>query len=90
MIEVTVNKFRAKLKESVERVISNHEPMRVSRRNGDDFIVISADDWLQEQETLYVLQNSSLMEQIAISSKTHKKGKGYKPNRKELDEINSI
>ncbi len=90
MIEVTVNKFRAKLKESVERVISNHEPMRVSRRNGEDFIVISADDWSQEQETLYVLQNSSLMEQISLSSKTHKKDKGYKPNRKELDEINSI
>ncbi len=90
MIEVTVNKFRAKLKESVERVISNHEPMRVSRRNGEDFIVISTDDWSQEQETLYVLQNSSLMEQISLSSKTHKKGKGYKPNRKELDEINSI
>ena len=90
MLEVTVNKFRAKLKESVERVISNHEPMRVSRRNGGDFVVISADDWLQEQETLYVLQNSSLMEQIALSSKTHRKGKGYKLNRKELDEIDSI
>ena len=90
MLEVTVNRFRAKLKESVERVISNHEPLRVSRRNGGDFIVVSADDWSQEQETLYVLQNSSLMEQIVLSSKIHKKGKGYKPSRKELEEINSI
>jgi antitoxin YefM len=73
MLEVTVNKFRANLKESVERVISNHEPMLVSRQNGGDFIVVSADDWLQEQETLYVLQSSSLMEQIALSSETHKK-----------------
>ena len=74
MLEVTVNKFRANLKESVERVISNHEPLRVSRRNGGDFVVIGAEDWSQEQETLYVLQNSSLMEQIALSSETHKKG----------------
>ncbi len=71
-------------------VISNHEPLRISRRNGEDFIVVSADDWSQEQETLYVLQNPSLMEQIAISSKTNKKGKGYKLNRNELDEINSV
>ncbi len=90
MLEVTVNKFRANLKESVEQAISNHEPLRVSRRNGGDFIVVSADDWSQEQETLYVLQNSSLMKQIAISSKTNESCKGYKPNRKELDEINSV
>lgn len=90
MKEMSVNKFRANLKESVEGVILNHEPMRVSRRNGSDFIVISIDDWLQEQETLYVLQNSSLMQQIALSSRTHKKGKGYRPKRKELDEINSV
>ena len=73
MIEITVNKFRADLKNSVEQVISSHEPMRISRRKGGDFIVISVDDWLQEQETLYVLQNSSLVKQITQSSKTHGK-----------------
>ena len=90
MREITANKFRANLKDSVEKIISNHEPLRVSRRNGDDFVVIGAEDWAQEQETIYVLQNSSLMKQIARSAKTHKDSKGYRPNKKELDEINSL
>lgn len=90
MKEISVNKFRADLKNSVEQVISNHEPMKISRRKGGDFVVISMDDWRQEQETLYVLQNSSLMKQISQSSKTHSKGKGHKLRKEELDEINRI
>lgn len=48
------------------------EPERV-------FIVMSADDWEQEQETLHVLQSKNLMQQIADSLETHIRGKGYKP-----------
>jgi antitoxin YefM len=51
---------------------------------------MSAEDWEREQETLYVLQNSSLMKQIAESTKDHKSSGGYKPTKKELDEINSL
>ena len=90
MQEITVNKFRANLKDSVEQVISNHEPIKVSRRSGGGFIVIGVDDWEREQETLYVLQNSSLIKQIALSTKTHNKGRGYKPKKEDLDEINSV
>lgn len=90
MHQMTVNQFRANLKNSVERVTRNHEPMHITRRNGDDFVVVSAEDWEQEQETLYVLQNSSLLKQIEVSLKTHRKGKGHRPTRKELDEINRI
>jgi antitoxin YefM len=51
---------------------------------------MSAEDWEREQETLYVLQNSSLMIQVDESLKTHKSKVGYKPTNEELDEINSI
>ena len=30
------------------------------------------EDWEREQETLYVLQNNNLMQQIEQSTKTHK------------------
>ena len=90
MRETTVHKFRAHLKDEVDGVIRDHEPLRIKRRNGEDFVVISSEDWEQEQETLYVLQNSSLMEQIVDSSKSHNQGKGYSPSQEELDEINSI
>lgn len=90
MRELSVNKFRASLKDSVEHVIRDHEVLRITRRNGDDFVVISAEDWERDQETLYILQNSSLMEQVIHSLQTHKEGRGYTPNREELDEINRV
>ncbi len=87
MDSISVNKFRENLKSFVEQVVTNHFPLKVTRRSGDDFIVISAEDWEREQETLYVLQNSDLILQIATSTATHSKGKGYTPTTGEMDEI---
>jgi len=90
MDSVSVNKFRDNLKSFVEQVVTEHVPLKVTRRNGDDFVVLSADDWEREQETLYILQNIDLMKQIAASATTHAKNKGYKPIAGELDEITGI
>jgi antitoxin YefM len=87
---VSVNQFRDTLKDCVEKVINQHNPLKVTRRNGKDFVVISAEDWEQEQETLYVLQNSSLMSQISTSMATHTQKQGYSPSDEEIDEILSV
>lgn len=42
------------------------------------------------KETIYILQNSSLMKQITESMKTHNLKKGYEPTKDQLDEINSF
>lgn len=90
MESVSVNQFRDSLKRFVEQVIRDHTPLRVTRRSGEDFVVISAEDWEREQETLYVLQNSSLMEQIAHSLQTHVAQTGYVPTSEELHEITGL
>jgi antitoxin YefM len=90
MDTVSVNKFRDTLKDCVEKVISQHIPLKVTRRNGQDFVVVSAEDWEQEQETLYVLQNSSLMSQISNSMATHTQKQGYSPTSEEIHEILSV
>ncbi|QBQ56012.1 type II toxin-antitoxin system Phd/YefM family antitoxin [Nitrosococcus wardiae] len=90
MDSVSVNKFRDNLKSLVERVVSRHVPLKVTRRGGSDFVVVSADDWEREQETLFILQNNDLMRQIANSLRTHEKGTGYKPSTEEMDEITGI
>ncbi len=90
MIQLSVNKFRSNLKSFVDKSINDHIPLRIRRRVGRDFIVMSAEDWEREQETLYVLQNSSLMIQISESLKTHNSNSAYKPTEEELNEINSI
>ncbi|ADZ89333.1 type II toxin-antitoxin system Phd/YefM family antitoxin [Marinomonas mediterranea] len=90
MNTVSVNQFRDKLKAFIEQVTENHTPLKVTRRAGEDFVVISADDWEREQETLYVLQNASLMKQIAESLQTHSSNQGYKPTSEEMNEITGI
>ena len=90
MNSISVNKFRDNLKAFVEQVVTEHLPLKVTRRSGDDFVVLSADDWEREQETLYILQNNDLMKQIAASAATNAKNKGYKPKAGELDEITGI
>ncbi len=90
MTTVSVHQFRDNLRQYADLATKNHEPVTVTRRNGGDFVVVSMDDWLSLEETLYVLQNKSLMEQIEASIKTHNKGKGRLLSQKELDEINRI
>lgn len=90
MDTVSVNKFRDTLKDCVEKVISQHSPMKVTRRNGEDFVVVSAEDWEREQETLHILQNSNLMQQIADALETHMHGQGYSPTSGEINEILDI
>jgi antitoxin YefM len=90
MDSVSVNKFRDNLKSFVEQIVTDHVPLKVTRRAGEDFVVLSADDWERDQETLYVLQNNSLMKQIADSLTTHENKTGYKPTKDEMDEITSI
>lgn len=90
MDSVSVNRFRDNLKAFVDRVVGNHEPIKVTRRAGEDFVVIGAEDWAREQETLYVLQNSDLMRQIAKSVASRSKGEGRRLKADELDEVTGI
>lgn len=87
MDSISVNRFREKLKFFVERVINTHDPIKVTRRSGKDLVVLSAEDWEREQETLYVLQNNDLMKQILESLSTHNKNRGYTPTKNQMNEI---
>jgi antitoxin YefM len=49
MRAMSVHQFRSRLKSAVEGVILEHEPLRVSRRGGDVFVVVSAEVWEREQ-----------------------------------------
>lgn len=90
MDSVSVNQFRDNLKAYVEQAVSNHTPLKVTRRSGEAFVVMSADDWEREQETLYVLQNTNLMQQVAESAVTHAQGKGYTPKDEDIHEITGL
>jgi antitoxin YefM len=84
---VSVNQFRDHLKTLVDQALDRHQPLKVTRRGGGDFVVIGAEEWEREQETLFVLQNGNLMRQIADSLQTHAQSSGYRPTPEEVDAI---
>lgn len=90
MNSISFIEFKNNIQGFIKQVINQHIPLKITDQNSGDFIIISAEDWEKQQETLYVLQNSSLMEQIAHSMATHTQNKGYSPNQEEMDEIFSI
>ncbi len=57
----------------------------LSKKVGENFVVLPLEEYQQEQETLYVLNNNSLMGQLEKSFLTYQKKEGYKPT---LDELN--
>ncbi len=89
-MKLTVNKFRANLKSVVDKAIEEHSVIRVTRRAGKDFVVMSAADWEREMETLYVLRKQSLMSQVAESLKSYSANTGYRPTKEQIDEINRV
>lgn len=64
MTETTTNHFRQNLKSHVDHVVRNHEIMKVTRRNGEDFVVLSASDWQAVAETLHINQVPGLVAKI--------------------------
>lgn len=90
MTSISINQFKNNLQDFVKQVTNQHIPLKITNQDGADFVVISAEDWEQQQETLLVLQNSNLMEQISRSMATHVHNQGYIPNQEELNEILSF
>jgi antitoxin YefM len=88
MREMPESEFRRHWREAVEEILENQLPLRVKRPGGRDIVVISAEDWEQEQETLYVLQNESLREQIERSLKTE--GTGHLLSPEEMDALDRV
>jgi antitoxin YefM len=87
---ISINQFTNNLQEFLKRVTQQHIPLKITSQDGKDFVVVSAEDWEQQQETLFVLQNSNLMQQISRSMATHSENQGYHPSKEELNEILSF
>ena len=90
MTSISVNQFTNNLQAFVKQVIQQHIPLKITSQDGEDFVVVSAEDWEQQQETLFVLQNSKLMQQISRSMATHAQNQGYHPSKEEFNEILSL
>ena len=90
MNSIPLGQFQNNIHDLIKQVINQYTPLKITDQLEGDCIIVSAEDWEQQQETLFVLQNSDLMEQINHSIATHTQNKGYSPNQEKLDEILGI
>ncbi len=90
MTSITFQQFTNNIQDLIKQVITQHTPLKITDKNGEEFVVVSAEDWEQQQETLFILQNNNLMAQINDSIATHNQNQGYTPNQEELNEILSF
>ena len=64
MIETTANEFRKTLKAKVDACINNHEVLKVTRRTGENFVILGEEDWRAVEESLYLNQFPGLVDSI--------------------------
>ena len=64
MFEISADEFRKKLKFQVDQAITNHQVLKIKRKNGENFVVIGEKDWKAIEETLYLNQFSGLVDSI--------------------------
>ncbi|MFZ4615402.1 MAG: type II toxin-antitoxin system Phd/YefM family antitoxin [Rectinemataceae bacterium] len=60
MTAINVTRFRETLKESLEEVVANHEPLIVTRPNGQNVVVLSYEDYAAVEETSYLLRSPGI------------------------------
>ncbi len=54
---VSYSEIRKSLKENFDRVCFDHVPLLVTRKNGQNVVVISEEDFSSLQETVYLCQS---------------------------------
>lgn len=74
----TYSNFRQNMKAFLDKVLSSHDPLFISRSRGDDVVVLSKSDYESMQETIYLLSSQKNAERLAKGIEEFEKGGGTK------------
>lgn len=80
----TYSKFRQNLKSFMDKVVKDHNPLYISRSNGEDVVVISRADYESLDETSYLLRSPKNKERLLHSIQEMETGGGV---RKDLEDL---
>jgi antitoxin YefM len=50
---ITINQFKNNLQDFIKQVINQHIPIKITNQDGEDFIIISAEDWNNRKPYLF-------------------------------------
>ncbi len=66
----------ANLKSTMDLVCTNHEPIIITRKNSDNIVLLSYEDYAAIEETLYLFNSPQNAKRLRESVKSFNEGKG--------------
>ena len=75
-METTLSKLRGNLKRYAEQAVSQRVPIRVRRRDGNDLVLLAADEYDSMAETAHLLGSPRNAERLLVALVRARKGKG--------------
>ncbi|MBF0193887.1 MAG: type II toxin-antitoxin system prevent-host-death family antitoxin [Magnetococcales bacterium] len=70
----TYSSFRGALKSWFDQVCNNHEPLLVTRKTGEDIVILSYSDYSALEETAYLLRSPKNAQRILNANNDIKNG----------------
>ncbi len=83
MDAINYTDLRRNLKARMDKVYHDHEPLIITRKNNENVVLISLDDYNSLTETQYLLSSKNNTEHLMKSLQSARSGKTF---RKELIE----
>lgn len=74
MDAVSYSDLRQNLKTYLDRVFSDHDPLIITRKNNENLVLVSIDEYNSLTETNYLLSNEVNAEHIRKSIEQYKTG----------------
>lgn len=78
MQAISYSEARKNLKKYLDEVYNNHDPLIITRKNNENVVVISLDDYNSLTETNYLLSSEKNAKRLLTSLEKVRKGKGIK------------
>lgn len=77
MDAVNYSSLRQNLKKHLDSVFNNHEPLIVTRKNDENVVILSVDDFNALNETQYLLSTKNNADHLQNSLNQLRSGKGH-------------
>ena len=76
MNAINYSELRKNLKTTMDQVCENHEPIIITRKNSDNLVLVSYEDYSSIEETSYLLKSPKNAKRLRESIKSFYEGKG--------------
>ena len=86
-IQITYSSARATLAELLERATSNREAITITRRNGEDVVLVAASEYESLRETAYLLRSPTNAQRLLEALSEAEAGGGERISLNELQAL---